>query len=38
MQRARIKLVSTDIEKINQTCDFIRDIVDGARSDGLADR
>ncbi len=28
MQRARIKLVSTDIEKINQTCDFIRDIVE----------
>ena len=28
MQRARIKLVSTDIEKINGTCDFIRDIVE----------
>lgn len=28
MQRARIKLVSTDIEKINQTCAFIRDIVE----------
>ncbi len=27
MQRARIKLVSTDINKINQTCDYIRDIV-----------
>ncbi len=28
MQRARIKLVSTDIEKINQTCEFIKDIVE----------
>ncbi|MBS3164948.1 30S ribosomal protein S10 [Candidatus Woesearchaeota archaeon] len=27
MQRARIKLVSTEIDKINQTCDYIRDIV-----------
>jgi len=28
MQRARIKLVSTEIDKINKTCDFIRDIVE----------
>ncbi len=28
MQRARIKLVSTDIGKINATCDFICDIVE----------
>lgn len=27
MQRARIKLVSTDIGKINQTCEYIKDIV-----------
>jgi small subunit ribosomal protein S10 len=26
MQRARIKLASTDIEKINATCKFIEDI------------
>jgi len=28
MQRARIKLSSTDISKINQTCDYIKGIVD----------
>ncbi len=27
-QRARIKLASTDIEKINQVCDYIRDIAE----------
>lgn len=26
MQKARIKLASVDIDKLNQTCDFIRDI------------
>ena len=28
MQKARIKLVSTDIEKINQVCTSIKDIAD----------
>jgi small subunit ribosomal protein S10 len=28
MQKARIKLASTDIAKLNQTCDFIRDIAE----------
>jgi small subunit ribosomal protein S10 len=28
MQKARIKLASTDIAKINQTCDYIKDIVE----------
>lgn len=28
MQCARIKLASTDIDKINQTCEFIKDIVE----------
>ncbi len=28
MQRARIKLASTDIEKINQVCAYIKDISD----------
>ncbi len=28
MAKARIKLASTDIAKINQTCEYIRDIVD----------
>ncbi|MDD9953046.1 MAG: 30S ribosomal protein S10 [Candidatus Woesearchaeota archaeon] len=28
MQRARIKLASTDINKINDVCTFIRDIAD----------
>ncbi|TAL57940.1 MAG: 30S ribosomal protein S10 [Nanoarchaeota archaeon] len=28
MAKARIKLASTDITKLNQTCDFIKDIVD----------
>jgi len=28
MQKARIKLASIDIEKLNQTCDFIRNISD----------
>ena len=28
MQKARIKLASTDIDKINQTCTFIKDIAD----------
>ncbi len=28
MQKARIKLASTDIEKINQTCQYIKDIVE----------
>jgi len=28
MQKARIKLASVDIDKLNQTCDFIRDISD----------
>ncbi len=28
MQKARIKLASTDIGKINQTCTFIKDIAD----------
>jgi small subunit ribosomal protein S10 len=27
-QRARIKLASTDIEKINKTCEYIKEIVD----------
>jgi len=26
MQKARIKLASVDIDKLNQTCDFIKDI------------
>lgn len=26
VQKARIKLVSTDIDKINQVCDYIKDI------------
>ncbi|PLW79971.1 30S ribosomal protein S10 [Candidatus Woesearchaeota archaeon] len=28
MQKARIKLASIDIHKINETCDFIKDIAD----------
>ena len=28
MAKARIKLASIEIEKINQTCDYIRDIAD----------
>ncbi|HLC22337.1 MAG TPA: 30S ribosomal protein S10 [Candidatus Nanoarchaeia archaeon] len=28
MQKARIKLASTDIDKVNQTCSFIKDIAD----------
>ncbi len=28
MQKARIKLASTDIEKINKTCTFIKEIAD----------
>lgn len=28
MQKARIKLASIDIDKLNQTCDYIRDISD----------
>ena len=28
MQKARIKLASTDIDKLNQTCDYIMDIAD----------
>ncbi len=28
MQKARIKLASTDINKINEVCDFIREIAD----------
>ncbi|MBN1274916.1 30S ribosomal protein S10 [Candidatus Woesearchaeota archaeon] len=28
MQKARIKLASTDISKINQTCDYIKGIVE----------
>lgn len=28
MQKARIKLASTDITKLNQTCSFIKDIAD----------
>ncbi len=28
MQKARIKLASTDINKINQTCDYIKSIVE----------
>ncbi len=28
MQKARIKLASTDINKINQTCDYIKDVAD----------
>lgn len=28
MQKARIKLVSTEIEKINQVCDYIKGIAD----------
>jgi len=28
MSKARIKIASTDIDKINQTCDYIRDIVE----------
>jgi small subunit ribosomal protein S10 len=26
MQKARIKLASTDIDKINQTCEYIKDV------------
>jgi small subunit ribosomal protein S10 len=28
MPKARIKLASTDIDKINQTCDYIKEIVE----------
>jgi len=28
MQKARIKLASTDIDKLNQTCEYIKDISD----------
>ncbi len=28
MQKARIKLASTDIDKLNQTCTYIRDIAE----------
>ncbi|MBI4451474.1 30S ribosomal protein S10 [Candidatus Woesearchaeota archaeon] len=28
MQKARIKLASTDIDKLNQTCSYIKDIAD----------
>ncbi len=28
MQKARIKLASTDIDKLNQVCDYINDIVE----------
>lgn len=28
MQKARVKLASTDIDKINSTCDYIQGIVD----------
>jgi len=28
MQKARIKIASTDIDKINDVCNFIMDIVD----------
>lgn len=28
MQKARVKLASTDIEKINSTCEYIKGIVD----------
>lgn len=28
MQKARIKIASTDIDKINQVCDYIKDIVE----------
>ena len=28
MSKARIKLASTDIDKINQTCDYIKEIVE----------
>lgn len=28
MQKARIKLASTDIHKLNQTCDYIKDIAE----------
>jgi len=28
MRKARIKLASTDIDKLNQTCEFIKDIAD----------
>ena len=28
MQKARIKLASIDIDKLNQTCDYIKDIAD----------
>ncbi|MBI4440800.1 30S ribosomal protein S10 [Candidatus Woesearchaeota archaeon] len=28
MQKARIKLASTDIEKVNKTCAYIKDIAD----------
>jgi small subunit ribosomal protein S10 len=28
MQKARIKLASTDIDKINQVCAYIKDIAD----------
>ncbi|MFW6014049.1 MAG: 30S ribosomal protein S10 [Nanoarchaeota archaeon] len=28
MQKARIKLASTEIDKINQVCDYIRDIAE----------
>ncbi|MBR9690855.1 30S ribosomal protein S10 [Candidatus Woesearchaeota archaeon] len=28
MQKARIKLASTDIDKLNETCEYIQDIAD----------
>jgi small subunit ribosomal protein S10 len=28
MQKARIKLASTDINKVNQTCEYIKDVAD----------
>ncbi len=28
MQRARVKLASTDIDKVNEVCDYIKDIAE----------
>lgn len=33
MQKARIKLASADIDKLNKTCDYIKDIADKTGAD-----
>ena len=33
MQKARIKLASIDINKINETCNFIQDIAEKTKKD-----